>query len=332
MYQRLCLLLVCSLLVLTFMGTASARLVAQYEFENNTNDTSGYSRNAVAYGGPTYVPGKFGRALHFDGTDDYVDIDPFKYTNDDGEFSLTFWFKIKTISDTANNQGFPYLFSHGMTNRNNNISIYFRAAQFDQRTHTRLMDLANPEDVRLGTGPVWITDLPAVEMANGQWHMYAITSSALDGGVIYIDGKVMNTNPSYKGDMVNLFDKINLGRRGFQGEATRYFGSSDPEDGLLDDVRIYACALTAEEIGIVMSGERLTFPRAWNPSPNGSEFVGEHVILSWSSGEENGNVKPLSHDVYLGTSLDEVRTAIGSDDPDVRYFPASVSSMIFLIL
>jgi len=169
-------------------------------------------------------------------------------------------------------------------------------------------------------------------MANGQWHMYAITSSALDGGVIYIDGKVMNTNPSYKGDMVNLFDKINLGRRGFQGEATRYFGSSDPEDGLLDDVRIYACALTAEEIGIVMSGERLTFPRAWNPSPNGSEFVVEHVILSWSSGEENGNVKPLSHDVYLGTSLDEVRTAIGSDDPDVRYFPASVSSMIFLIL
>jgi len=320
-------LLLCSLLVLTFIGTASARLVAQYEFENNTNDTSGYGRGAVANGGPTYVPGKFGKAMHFDGIDDYVDIDPFKYTNDEGEFGLTFWFKVKAIPNMANNQSFPYMFNHGMTNRSNNISIYFRSVEVDQRTHTRLMDLANPEDVRGAGGPVWITDLPAAEMANGQWHMYAITSSAVDGGAIYIDGKVMNTNPNYKSDMVNLFDKINLGRRGFQGEATRYFGSSDPEDGLLDDVRIYDHTLTAEEIGIIMTGARLVFPRAWNPVPKGKGFVSEHVVLSWSPGEENGNVRPLSHDVYFGTSLDDVRTATGGDDPGVRYFHVDVNSI-----
>ncbi|RPJ23497.1 MAG: LamG domain-containing protein, partial [Planctomycetaceae bacterium] len=246
---------------------------------------------------------------------------------DDGEFTLTFWFKVKTIPDTATNQSFPYLFNHGMTNRSNNISVYFRAKEFDQRTHTRLMNLANPEDVRGSGGPVWITDLPAAEMANGQWHMYTITSSAVDGGTLYSDGKVLNSNPSYKGDMVNLRDKINLGRRGFEGEASRYFGSSDPEDGLIDDVRIYARALTAEEVGIVMTGARLAFPRAWNPSPNGKEFVSEDVVLSWSPGEENSNVKPVSHDVYFGTGFEEVRTATGGDDPDVRYFPMSANSI-----
>ncbi len=321
------ILLSCSLLSLLWAGTAAARLVAQYEFENNTNDTSGQGRNAVAHNGPTYGAGRFGKAMHFDGIDDYVDIDPFKYTNDDGEFTLTFWFKVKTIPDTASNQSFPYLFSHGMTNRNNNISVYFRAKEFDQRTHTRLMDPANPEDVRASGGPVWITDLPAAEMANGQWHMYTISSSAVDGGTIYIDGKVANSNPSYKGDMVNLRDKINFGRRGFEGEASRYFGSPDPEDGLIDDIRIYARALTAEEIGLVMTGARLAFPRAWAPSPNGSAFVSEDVILSWSSGEENGNVRPVAHDVYFGTSLEAVRTATGSDDASVRYFHANVNSV-----
>jgi hypothetical protein len=327
MYQKSCLLLVCSLLVLTFMGTASARLVARYAFEGNTNDTSGGGHNGVAHNGPTYGPGKFGKAMHFDGKDDYVDIDPFKYTNDEGEFGLTFWFKVKSIPNTADNQSFPYLFSHGMTNRSNNISIYFRAVESDQRTHTRLMDLANPEDVRGAGGPAWITDLPAAEMANGQWHMYAITSSAVDGGTIYIDGKVMSTNPNYKGDMVNLLDKINLGRRGYQGEASRYFGSSDSDDGLLDDVRIYDRALTAEEVTLVMSGANLVFPGAWNPVPKGKEFVSEHVVLSWSPGEEDGNVKPRSHDVYFGTSFDDVTTAMGGGDPDVRYSHVDVNSI-----
>jgi hypothetical protein len=327
MYQKAFLLLACSLAVLTWVDTASARLVAQYTFEGNVNDVSGQGHDGVAHNGPTYVPGKFGKAMHFDGVDDYVDIDPFKYTNDEGEFGLTFWFKVKSIPNTATNQSFPYMFNHGMTNRNNNISIYFRSVEFDQRTHTRLMDLANPEDIRAGGGPVWITDLPAADMVDGQWHMYAITSSSVDGGTIYIDGKVMSSSPSYRSDMVNLVDKINLGRRGFEGEASRYFGSSDPEDGLMDDVRIYNHALTAEEVTLVMTGANLAFPQAWNPVPNGREFVSEHVILSWSPGEESGNVKPRSNDVYLGTSFDDVTTATGSESPGVRYFHSDVNSI-----
>jgi hypothetical protein len=320
-------LLACCLLVPMLTGTASARLVARYEFENNVNDTSGNERHGVAHGGPTYRPGKFGQALHLDGIDDYVDIDPFKYTNDDGEFSLTFWFKVESIPNTSTNQGFPYMFDHGMTNRNNNLCVYFRSVEFDQRTHTRLMNPANPEDIRGGGGPVWITDLPAGEMVDGQWHMYTITSSAMDGGTIYIDGKVMNTNPNYRGDLVNLVDKINIGRRAFDNDVGRYFGSTDPDDGLLDDLRIYDHALSAEEVALVMSGANLVFARAANPKPNGKEFVSEHVVLSWTPGEENGNVKPVSHDVFFGTDFDAVRTVTDGTNPNIQYFHTDVNSI-----
>lgn len=75
--------------------------------------------------------------------------------------------------------------------------------------------------------------------------MYAITSSASDGGAIYIDGKVSGTEPTYKGNMVNLTNPIRLGNR---YDDTRYFGDLDPDSGLLDDVRLYDRALSEEEI------------------------------------------------------------------------------------
>jgi hypothetical protein len=38
------------------------------------NDSSGNGHNGVIVGGPTWVSGKLGAAIHFDGTDDYIEI------------------------------------------------------------------------------------------------------------------------------------------------------------------------------------------------------------------------------------------------------------------
>jgi len=299
----LCILLLLAVLV----GGSSADLVAHYGLNGNTDDGVG-ENHGTAFGEPTYGPGKFGQAMHFDGVDDYVEIPPFKYTNEQGEFGLTFWFKVKTIPETATNQGFPYLYNHGMTNRNNNISIYFRSGQSDLRTHTRLMDSANPEDIRGSGGPVWITDLPAADFVDGEWHVYTLTSSAEEGGAIYIDGQVMNTSPGYKGDMVNLVDNINLGRRGFTGEASRYFGSPDPDDGLIDDVRIYSHALTQEQVWAAMAANT-----AGGPSPeDGAVDLPRDVVLGWSPGES-----AQTHDVYFGTSFADVNAADRTDPLNV---------------
>ena len=239
-------------LLLALVNGALGDLVARYGFEGDVNDSSGNGHAGTAYGGPGYAPGKFGLAMDFDGADDYIEIAPFKYTSDAGEFSLTFWFNVKSIAATAANNGFPYLFNHGMTNRSNNISVYFRSAEGDQRTHTRLQNPAKPDDVRGSTGPLFIVDTkgPAgAGMVDGQWHMYTLTSSAAKGGTVYIDGVAMGTNPDYKGNLVNLTDMIVLGRRGYQGEATRYFGGPEPNDGMLDDVCLWNEALTPAAVG-----------------------------------------------------------------------------------
>jgi hypothetical protein len=235
---------------LAFAGSAFGDLMAWYGFEGDVNDSSGNGHDGIAYGGPGYAIGKSGLAMDFDGLDDYVEITPFKYTSDTGEFSLTLWFNVRSIEATPTNNGFPYLFNHGMTNRSNNISVYFRSAEGDQRTHTRLQNPAKPDDVRGSTGPLLIVDTkgPETGMVDGQWHMYALTSSAVNGGTVYMDGMVMGTNPDYKGELINLTDMIVFGRRGYQGEASRYFGGPEPNDGMLDDVALWNEALTPAAI------------------------------------------------------------------------------------
>jgi hypothetical protein len=46
--------------------------IAQYLFEGNTLDSSGYGNNGQAVGAPAYVAGQQGQALKFDGTHNYV--------------------------------------------------------------------------------------------------------------------------------------------------------------------------------------------------------------------------------------------------------------------
>lgn len=138
-----------------------------------------------------------------------------------------------------------------MTNRSNNISVYLRSAEGDQRTHTRLQNPAKPDDVRGSTGPLFIVDTkgPETGMVDGKWHLYTLTSSAVNGGTVYIDGVSVGKGPDYKGNMINLTDMIVLGRRGYQGEATRYLGGPEPNDGMLDEVCLWNEALTPGAIG-----------------------------------------------------------------------------------
>ena len=55
-----------------------ASLVAHYEFEGNTDDSSGNGRHGTAVGDPGFVAGKIGRAISLDGIGDYVEITGYK--------------------------------------------------------------------------------------------------------------------------------------------------------------------------------------------------------------------------------------------------------------
>jgi len=322
-------------LVLALVSNVSSELVAHYEFEGNTNDSSGNNHDGIAYGGPTYTPGKFGQALNFDGVDDYVEIADFDCTNASHEFTLAFWFKVESFPPTATNNAYAYLFSHGTTNRNNSLCVWVNstgaASSYtpnEVTTHSRLADPANPGNTTGSTGHLY-SYVTARQLADGQWHMYALTVSSVNGATIYIDGEVVSTDLLYKGAPMNPVTDINLGRRVM--DATRYFGGPGSDNGLLDDVGLWDEALGYNDVlqiytnGIPDGG--FPRPKAWNPMPDGSRLELPDVNLTWSPGWEVSGVDPYWHEVYLGTDFNDVCNASSTDHPDVNYFSVKVNTI-----
>jgi hypothetical protein len=88
-----------------------------------------------------------------------------------------------------------------------------------------------------------------------------------------------------------------IGARFTNNEPSEFF------NGVLDEVALFNVALTEQQIRDVMYG--LTFPKAFNPSPeDGALLEDTWVYLSWSPGDY-----AASHDVYLGDNFDAVLDA-----------------------
>ncbi len=116
-----------------------------------------------------------------------------------------------------------------------------------------------------------------------EWHYFAVTYTG-NGGSWYMDGQLID---SIEGP-IGTIDQVRIGAR---LEDNNFF------PGLIDDVRIYNKALTLEEIIKVMAG-----PKAYEPTPaDGALNEGTVVSLGWLPADA-----AVSHDVYFGSSFDEV--------------------------
>ena len=225
--------------LITPVEPGTGALLAQYQFEGNGDDSVG-THDGTVMGDPKYVAGKDGQAMDFDGINNTVVIEPFDYTNDQGEFSTTLWFKVKSLEGTSRNNNFPLMLCLGSAGEER-VVVHWRTDTFQLRTQ---IQLTNPDEAG-SLLPRWQFDIPGAGLLDGEWHMHAITSSAVEGSTVYIDGKAAGTNPG-KSSMTNLVDKpIYIGSR---DDGTRFFGDHDPDSGLLDDVRFYGSALSPEEI------------------------------------------------------------------------------------
>ena len=58
------------------LSPGSGRGIAQFHFETNTLDSSGYGNNGFAVGDPNYVNGQIGQAVALDGTNSYIQLPP----------------------------------------------------------------------------------------------------------------------------------------------------------------------------------------------------------------------------------------------------------------
>ena len=98
-------LLCVSLMVMSlmFVGTSSAAIdfgdcVGMWLFDegngNKAEDSSGTGNDGKIEGGAKWVNGKFGKGLHLDGSDSYVEIEHDDSLNVGGEHTIALWFKL----------------------------------------------------------------------------------------------------------------------------------------------------------------------------------------------------------------------------------------------
>ena len=131
---------------------------------------------------------------------------------------------------------------------------------------------------------------------DGVWHHVAGT---YDGSRsrLYVDGQLDAS--------VNASGPIGTGGSGYTGAIGALYKNNDGAarnffSGLIDDVRIYDVALTADQVS-----DLAILPEASQPTPaDGQTDVVQDVILDWASGKD-----AVKRNVYFGTSLDDLNTA-----------------------
>ena len=279
MCRRRIYLLSC-VLVLEVTSSLSAELVAHWRFDdgagNTATDSVGNAHPGTIGGTANWVAGQAGRALDFDGSTNYVDIqgdNPIV----SGTFSLTMWVYARNIPFTTGNR-MPL----------SNDSWVDRAIHVHIMPETSIFKI----DTKNGTDISSSTVLQA-----DQWYHVAGTLDSIGESKIYINGVLDNSATGAGREYI-----IGPANIGAYQNSSRFF------DGMIDDVRIYNHILSEAEIQQTMKSEQGV---AGTPRPaDGATDVPWNVVLSWTPGKHAPAVN--GHRVYLSESFDEVSEGVGA--------------------
>jgi len=291
----MCRKLVClvSLVALLSMaGAASAELILHWSFDegsgNTANDRSGNGRNGTIEGDPTWGVGKIGGALDFGGDGDrVVDDSGADYLNGLEAMTVAVWIKSDRVGTDAG-----FIQGEDPDGGDNVCTIRYDSSGASHGG-SNLLKMA-----------VTSSGEQQLESSSGrqvtEWQHIAMTWTSGDIIRLYIDG-VEDTPSGNSG----------AGAPAPQSGVMKFVvgqGAKDAGggwDGLIDDVRVYDTALTAEEIQAAMVGQG--FPFALGPNPeDGAIHEATWVSMGWSAGDF-----AVSHDVYLSDSLDDVENGTG---------------------
>lgn len=216
-----------SLAVLPFLFTGllqadiNTGLVAHYEFEDNSNDTSTYNFD----GNDTsvnYEIGKFGQAAIFDGTNSFITAQ--RSVQDD--FTISFWIKTNQSGYGTNAWDADQLFDADTAGDANDFSI----------------GIANDGKLAFGTGDTtaFYNGLSSSSINTDTWQHITVTRAKTSGeNKIYVNGIVEKT---WTGSTQTLNAQTVLGIGEKSDRAYKKF------NGSMDDVRIYDRTLSSDDV------------------------------------------------------------------------------------
>ncbi len=295
MYKRLIYLMI-SLVVLgpsaspaAFDAGLQPELVGWWPFDETAgttaHDRSGHANDGTLVNGPMWTTGRDNGALQFDGVNDYVVVGTEGRPTD--SFTFGAWLKTTATHELdaqaasgtvgVNNQRYAFDPSHGgdqnagagLSVGTNGLAVYEHGSNYMPATAAYPTDLGE------------------------EWNHIMVVYIAKQP-TIFLNGEAVHTG------LVSPRQTV-LAPIQFGGMAYGYF------EGLMQDVRIYSRALSAQEVRIVTTG--YAGDRAFNPRPaDEATDVPCDAVLSWDPAET-----ATTRDLYFGTVFEDVNNASRAD-------------------
>ncbi len=271
-----------------------------------TSDRSG-NGNDGTLNAPTWDSGKFGGALNFDGSDDYVDCgNPPILDFGTGDWTISAWIKLPVNPGTN-----TVIFSKG---GDNDGGIRY-AMELEDGSGGVIEPTLDDNSTKLNPdGDITVID--------GQWHHFVVMRKDGTKLRLYVDGVedpgVTNHGESTIAANYDLSGTsqhnayIGAVMSNESGQLQKFFG------GLIDDVALWNRALNPEEISYLWNngdGNSVAVSdpgQASDPYPADEETdVLRDVALSWEPGEFAAPTN--GHKVYFGENFNDVNDATGGD-------------------
>lgn len=200
---------------------------------DNAKDSSGNGNNAIVYGNPEWVDGQFGKAIQFDGVDDYLEV-PLKasITFSTGDsLSVQAW--IKTDDSPAQNDGIVGNYKQS-TEALWMLSMSGDNAADRGKCGFSIRDVGKNHSAGV-TSPEPLND--------GQWHhLVGVRDQTAKKARFYVDGKLIN-------EVDDQTEDINSQQSIWVGEHLSRFYK-----GIIDDVKVWNRPISESEISQSMQG------------------------------------------------------------------------------
>jgi len=187
---------------------------------------------------PVWVEGISGKALEFDGVDDFVSAaDPatLKLTND---FSISFWFNTDAIQQDGGGKGMVFMA--------NTADGSFGAYSGFAIDGDGIASDSWWDGIRIwkATGASSLQDIEYVGGHDGQWHQVTVIFSSTEGMMLYVDGFLEVQRSGYTDDV--RYDSTTpyllFGAENNDGSIYHYY------EGKLDEALIHSTPLNASAV------------------------------------------------------------------------------------
>ncbi len=279
--SRLITVVALSLMALQAWG-ADKSLVLYMPFDEGAGttakDVSTYSNPGAVVGAAVWVPGVKGTALEFTGNGAHVTIPEIPQYDVTAELSVMAWVKATTVPN------------------------WCRVVDKSQY-QTSGFDLVLTQNVGLPRLEFFVNNTSSIvdgttAVANGEWHFIAATF----GGKtlrMYVDGKREGQTGSAGSVDINPNNwPLMIGAEASSNGGQQFFGS-------IDEVAMYNRALSVDEVTAIFQKGMVMPDLAADPQPKDKAVdVPRDAVLNWTPGG-----LAAAHDVYLGTSREDVNNA-----------------------